>query len=368
MKNKNVNDSVFMQRAIDLAVKAKGNTSPNPVVGAVIVKNGKVISEGFHRCAGSDHAEIVAIKKAGAKAKGAGLYVTLEPCYHYGKTPPCVDAIIKSGIKEVVIAMKDPNPKTQGKSIIKLKKSAIKTKVGILKRQAQEINEAFIKYIDQGMPLVTAKCAQTLDGKIATALGNSKWITSKPTREYAHKQRDEFDAILVGINTVLKDDPQLNGYKKSKKLKKIVLDSSLKISLEAELFKSVEGSVFIATTKKASKKKTESLLSRGVNVIICPEKNNKIDLKWLFKKLAQFGILSILIEGGAHVIGSALYEKLVDKMQIYIAPKIIGDQKALSSIAGLNIRDVNKAVQLEKIKIKLINKEILVSGYVLRNN
>ena len=204
MNTKN-NDKFFMQQAIGLALKAKGNTSPNPVVGAVIVKNGKVVSSGYHRRCGGDHAEVIALKKAnGEDIKGATLYVTLEPCNHWGNTPPCVDSVIESGISEVVIAIKDPNPLTNGRSINKLRSAKLKVRVGVLAEEAAAINEAFIKHVKFGMPFVVAKCAQTLDGKIAAASGHSKWITSSKTRDYTHKLRDEFDAILVGSNTVLK--------------------------------------------------------------------------------------------------------------------------------------------------------------------
>ncbi|OGX07117.1 MAG: riboflavin biosynthesis protein RibD [Omnitrophica WOR_2 bacterium GWA2_37_7] len=368
MNTKN-NDKFFMQQAIGLALKAKGNTSPNPVVGAVIVKNGKVVSSGYHRRCGGDHAEVIALKKAnGEDIKGATLYVTLEPCNHWGNTPPCVDSVIESGISEVVIAIKDPNPLTNGRSINKLRSAKLKVRVGVLAEEAAAINEAFIKHVKFGMPFVVAKCAQTLDGKIAAASGHSKWITSSKTRDYTHKLRDEFDAILVGSNTVLKDDPGLNGSKKSKKIKKIVLDSGLKISKNASLFKGVDlNDCIIATTKRASPDKLKQFVSNGVDVIVCPDVKGRVDMKWLFKELAKRKILSILIEGGAKVIGSALKADLVDKMQIIIAPKIIGDDKALSSIVGMNVLNVNKAIELEKVNIKKINKEIMVEGYVLRN-
>ncbi|MBU4334860.1 MAG: bifunctional diaminohydroxyphosphoribosylaminopyrimidine deaminase/5-amino-6-(5-phosphoribosylamino)uracil reductase RibD, partial [Candidatus Omnitrophica bacterium] len=247
--------------------------------------------------------------------------------------------------------------------------SKVNVRVGVLAQEAKVINEAFIKHVKCGMPFVVAKCAQTLDGKIAASSGHSKWITSSKTREYTHKLRDEFDAILVGSNTVLKDDPSLNGSKKNKKIKKIVLDSKLNISQKASLFKGVKpNDCIIATTKRASKDKLKLFISNGVDVIVCPDTQGRVDMKWLFKELAKRKILSILIEGGAKVIGSALKAKLVDKMHVFIAPKILGDDNALSSIVGLNVLNVNKAVELEKVNIKIINKEIMVEGYVLRNS
>jgi len=355
-------DTDYMQRALVLAMRAKGMTSPNPMVGSIVVKGHKIIAEGWHRYCGAAHAEIEALRKAGNRAKGAKLYITLEPCFHMGRTPPCVDQIIQSGVKEVVVAMKDPNPLTHGKSIAKLRRLKIPTKVGILSEESAKLNEAFIKYISFGMPFVAAKCAQSLDGKIATSNGHSRWITSTQTRQYARKIRDEFDAILVGSNTVLKDNPQLTGTVKP--LKKIILDSTLKIPGNAKIFIEGASHCIIATTQRASKKKIEAFQKKGAQVVVCPEKNNRIHLKWLFKLLAKQEIMSILIEGGSHVIGSALKEKLVDKMYIYIAPKIMGDQDALSSVVGLKVNNVNKTIPLQNIELDRLGEDILVLGYL----
>ncbi len=350
-------DLDFMKIAYRLAAKGKRTTSPNPMVGAVIVKNGKVLSEGFHHHRGGPHAEIVAMKKNKGSLVGTKLYVTLEPCFHFGRTPPCVDAIIAAGIKEVVVGMIDPNPLTAGKSISKLRKAGIKVKVGVLQKQLGVLNQAFVKYITKRMPFVVAKTAQTLDGKIATRAGESKWITSEESRKFAHDYRNEFDAILVGINTVLKDDPALNA--SSKALKKILVDSALRIPLTAKLFKNtLAQNCFIATTKKADKKKIAMLEKRGVQLIVCPEKNNKVDLAWLMRELAQREIAKILIEGGAKIIGSAIKDKLVDKMIFFVAPKIVGDQDAQSSIEGLNISTLSKAVGLKNLQFKNIGEDI----------
>ena len=358
-----MSDIDYMKQALVLASKAKGMTSPNPMVGSIIVKDNEMIAAGWHRRCGSDHAEVVALKKAGTKAKGSTLYVTLEPCFHYGKTPPCVNQVISSGIQEVIIAMKDPNPLTCGKSIAKLRKIGIKVKVGVLRKEAEQLNEAFIKYISEGLPFVVSKSAQTLDGKVALSNGQSKWITSEQTRRYARKIRDEFDAILVGSNTVLKDNPQLTGVKKP--LIKIILDSTLKIPLKSKVLNDGKMCI-VATTSRVDPKKIEALQKKGVEVIVCSEKNNYIHLKPLFKQLAKKKIMSILIEGGATVIGQALKEKLIDKMHVYIAPKIIGSQDALHSIVGLNIKDINKAVTLKNITSKFIGDDIFVEGYLLK--
>jgi len=358
-------DIDYMQKAYVLALRAKGKTSPNPLVGSVIVRGNRIIAEGWHRRSGGAHAEISALKKVRGSILGARMYVTLEPCYHYGRTSPCVDQIVHSGIKEVIIGMKDPNPLTNGKSIAKLRCAGITTRVGFLAAKLGIMNEAFIKYTKKKMPFVVTKTAQSLDGKIATANGHSKWITSQAARKFSRSIRDEFDAILVGINTVLKDNPILNGNKKTRRLKKIILDPSLKISLKARLFSGTRPSdCIIATTAKASGRKKKAFQKKGITVVICPMHDGQLNLKWFFKELAKQEIISILVEGGAHVIGSVLRDKLVDKMHIYIAPKIFGDQNALSSVVGFRIGSVNQSVKLKKMSFKTIGDDILVTGYV----
>ncbi len=359
--------SNYMQRAYQLAQKGRGFTLPNPMVGAVIVKQGRIIAEGWHKRCGGDHAEIDALKKLGDKAKGATLYVTLEPCSHFGRTGPCTEAIIKAGIKKVVIGTLDPNPINHGQSINLFKKAGVDVETGFLQDELIAMNEVFNKYITKKLPFVVAKCAQTIDGKIATVTGESKWITSEETRRFAHEKRNEFDAIMVGINTVLKDDPQLNATSKIKHLKKIIVDSTLQISLKAKLFVGAKPSdIFVATTSKASKKKIEILSKGGVQVLISPlkGKNGHVDLKWLMKELAKREISYVLIEGGGRLIGRALKDSLVDRMMIYIAPKIVGDQNAISSVAGLGVKSIDKALELKDLKIKQIGQDFLIEGDV----
>lgn len=354
----------YMQRALVLAAKGRGCTSPNPMVGCVIVRGGNIIAEGWHKRCGADHAEIMALKKAGTKARGARLFVTLEPCAHYGRTPPCVDQVIQSGVKEVIIAMRDPNPLTNGKSVDLLRNNGVKVKVGTGRKEAERLNEAYLKYMTRKMPFVVTKTAQTLDGKIATAAGHSRWITSARTRQWTHRQRDDFDAILVGIKTVLKDDPFLNGTRGSKRLKKIILDSSLSISPNASLFKdTVPGQVILAASQNADPQKAEVFRQKGVNVLHCPRRDGHLHLKWLFKELAKLEIACILVEGGAHVIGRVFKEGLVDKAQFFVAPKIIGDQKALSSVVGLAVQNVNRAVIFKELTCEKIGDDFLIVGY-----
>src|SRR3989338_2554211 len=355
----------YMRRALELALKGRGKTSPNPMVGSVIVKGNRIIAEGWHARCGGDHAEVVALKKAGGRSRGSRMYVTLEPCHHYGRTPPCVDQIIQKGIKEVYVGMRDPNPLTNGKSIAKLRRHWVKTRVGILRNELEEINEAFVKYVKKGLPLVAAKCAQTLDGKIATAAGHSKWITSAAARRFARKIRAEYDAIMVGVDTVLADNPRLSAGGGKRAIQKIVLDSSLRTPLSARLFSGGRRSdCTIATTARAPKTKRSAFIKKGINILMCPQRRGQIDLKWLLRELAKRGVTSVLMEGGAHVIGSALREKLVDKMYIYLAPKIMGDQKALSSIVGLKPARIGQAARLQNIKVKEIDGDILVTGHV----
>lgn len=359
-----MNDLDYMRAAYELAMKGCGKTSPNPMVGAVVVKNNRIVSRGYHARCGAPHAEIVALKQAGPRARGAKLYLTLEPCRHYGRTPPCVDQIISSGIKEVLIGMKDPNPLMNGKSITRLRRAGIKVKSGFMEKELRTLNAPFIKHMTAKRPLVTAKVAQTLDGKTASASGQSKWITSSETRRFSRELRNQFDAILVGIRTVLKDNPGLNA--PGKKLKKIVLDSRLRIPRNARLFRGVPSrNCILATTKKAPAEKIRFFKNRGHDVVICPAEKGKIRVSWLLKDLAKREITSILVEGGAATIGSMFKARLVDRMHIFMAPKILGDQRALGSIVGLDIKNLNKAVSLENLKVKVLKQDLFVQGDVV---
>jgi diaminohydroxyphosphoribosylaminopyrimidine deaminase/5-amino-6-(5-phosphoribosylamino)uracil reductase len=362
-------DEQYMRRALALALYGKGQTSPNPMVGAVIVKNDKVIAEGWHKHCGADHAEIDAIKKVKGTLKGATLYVTLEPCGHFGRTPPCVDTILNSGFQRVVIGMKDPNPKTNGQSIARIKKQGIQVSVGILEDEIKIVNEAFVTYMTQNRPLVVAKCAQTLDGKIATSAGESKWITSEYTRQRARYRRDDFDAIVVGINTVLTDNPQLTGMNPKKRLRKIILDPVLRTPLNAKLFqRTLKGQCFIAVTAHADIKKIKLFEKKGVDILICPQKGKDIDLSWLLDKLAQREITSVLVEGGARTIGSFLKQGMVDKMHFYIAPFVFADNQALSSIVGLNTVKLSQAIRFSRWVIQESDQDLFIEAYVYRNH
>lgn len=360
----------YMRMALRLSLKAKGLTSPNPLVGAVIVKNDKVISTGFHRKAGLRHAEIIALEKAGAKAKGAILYVTLEPCSSFGRTPPCTEAIIRSGIKKVVVGMVDPNPKHRGKGIKILDGHNIKTICGVLEKDIRKINQPFIKYITKDMPYVTLKVAQSLDGKIATQSGESKWITCEKSRDFSHRTRKDFDAIMVGINTALKDNPLLSPTRniKDKKFYKIVLDTHLKIKKNMRIFNDADKfAVIIATSKKniiKNQNKIKLLVNKGAIILGVEEKNGLLDLKDLFRKLARLEIINILVEGGGKVTGSLWDENLIDYAMFFVSPKIVGGKDAISSIQGKGINKILDARKIKNMAIKKFGEDLLVEGAV----
>jgi diaminohydroxyphosphoribosylaminopyrimidine deaminase/5-amino-6-(5-phosphoribosylamino)uracil reductase len=336
----------YMHRAIELARRASGKTSPNPVVGCVIVKGEKVIAEGWHKRCGMDHAEVDALKKAGPAARGATMFVTLEPCSHTGKTPPCVDAILKAGIRRVVAAMKDPNPVNNGRSFRLLKAQGVDVMTGIAEAEARAMNLPFIKVMTLGMPYVIAKVAQGLDGRTVTPPGRSKWITAPGTRAWARKKRDLVDAILVGVNTVIADDPALDA--PSKKLKKVVLDSRLRVSEKARIFRiTAPEDIFVVTTKAASLAKIKRLVKRGVKVLVAPAKAGRVDLKWTLRQLASAGINSILIEGGAVVVASALKQSLVDVVHLYIAPAPVGGRSPAREADGLTVQKIARTLKFE---------------------
>jgi diaminohydroxyphosphoribosylaminopyrimidine deaminase/5-amino-6-(5-phosphoribosylamino)uracil reductase len=359
-------DEEYMALALKLAERGKGRTSPNPLVGAVIVQRGKIVGRGYHKRAGEPHAEINALREAGSKAKGSTLYINLEACSHYGRTPPCTESIIKSGIKKVVIALKDPNPLVKGKGIKKLCSAGIEVKLGILRKPALRLNEAYIKYITMGKPFIILKTAASLDGKIATSQGDSKWITGERAREYAHRLRREMAGILVGIGTVLADDPRLTAKSEGKRKNqrepvKIIVDSKLRTPLRAKV---LSHPTIIATTKCASPKKISALEKKRAKVLIIEEKKGKVNLRKLMKELSRLGVNSLMVEGGAEINTSFLKENLVDKVLFFIAPKIIGGRK--SSVGELGISKIRDALRLSSLTFKRFVNDILIEGHIKR--
>ena len=355
----------FMDTAIKLALKGKGNTFPNPMVGALVVKNGKIIGKGFHERAGLAHAEIMALNEAGKNTKGATLYVTLEPCVHFGRTPPCVDSIIKSAIKEVVIGMIDPNHLNNGRGVIMLKQHGIKVRVGLGENKLKKINESFIKYITKEMPFITVKVAESLDGRIATKTGDSKWITSDKSRSLSHRLRQNYDAIMVGVNTVLRDNPKLDTWFSKKHPTKIIVDSQLSVPQNAFIF-SGNSQVILVTLPAKPGQETENrkILAQKAKILEVKEKAGQINLRDMLKKLARLEITNIIVEGGGTLNGSLFDEGLVDKVLFFISPKIIGGKDAIGSVMGRGVSRMEKAIRLKNITLKRICEDFLVEGYV----
>lgn len=360
----------YMSIALKLARKAEGMTSPNPLVGAVVVKDGKVIGRGYHKKAGMPHAEIEAFSdadKKGRDVKGAALYVTLEPCCHTDKrTPPCVDAIIERGISRVIVGARDPNPKVSGNGIRTLRKKGIEVITGVLEESALEMNEPFNKYITAGMPFVTLKLAATLDGKIASHTGDSKWIGSEKQRALAHRLRSVSDAVLAGVETVLRDDPRLN-VRLSGRTKRnpvpVILDSRLRTPVSAGVFKNHEN-VIIATVGQSDPRRKRKLREAGADVIeIAAGKDGLPDIKMLMKRLGKLGMMNVLIEGGGKTAASALKSGVVDKIVFFYSPKILGGD-GISMIGDLGISGVDSSIVVKRIKIRKYGEEFFVEGYL----
>jgi diaminohydroxyphosphoribosylaminopyrimidine deaminase/5-amino-6-(5-phosphoribosylamino)uracil reductase len=351
----NTLDAQYMRQALGLARRGLGWVSPNPMVGAVIVKGGRVIARGYHRRYGGDHAEVDALKHAKEEVAGATLYVTLEPCRHWGKTPPCTDAIIKAGIGRVVVGMLDPFPEMRGKSIALLKEKGIDCAVGVLEEDCRAVNEVYLKWVTAGLPYVTVKWAQTLDGKIAG--GGSRWISSPESLKLAHKLRATHDAILVGVNTVVKDDPRLTTrLVKGRSPVRVILDSRLRVPLDSKvLAEQDKAKTLMASTPAAPQKKLAALKKLGVEVLtVPPDSAGRVDIKALLKTLARRQISSVLVEGGAQTITSFLRQGLYDKAIAIIAPKIMG--------AGLAITDVRRSLKLKVNKVYRSGEDIVVVG------
>lgn len=375
-----------MEIALKLALKGVGNVNPNPLVGSIIVKEGKIIGQGYHEYYGGKHAERNAIENSKECLEGSTIYITLEPCFHYGKTPPCVDLIIKKKFKRVVVGMLDPNPLVKGKSIEKMKKNGIEVIVGVKEYECRKINEVFIKYITSKIPYVVLKSAISLDGKIATKTGESKWITCEEARMHTHEIRKRLSAIMVGVNTVIIDNPQLtyrgnntNNFTNTEekiydtekdRLKevanpiRIIVDSNLRIPLEAKVVKNNDNRTIIATTIDSDKIKKNKLKELGVKIIETKRKDGKVDLDELIVNIGAIGIDSILIEGGGTLNFSALKEKIVDKVIFYIAPKIIGGDKSRTSVEGDGFINLSDAVNLNEISYSKIGSDLLVEGYI----
>jgi len=359
-------DNFFMQQALNLAEKARGKTTPNPLVGAIVVKNGEVIGQGYHQKAGEPHAEVFALQEAGEKAHDATIYVTLEPCSHYGRTPPCSKKIIESGIKRAVIAMVDPNPKVAGQGIAQLKEAGIEVTLGIGEQKAMSLNEIFLKYITTGKPFLVLKTGMSLDGKIATKNGHSRWITCEQSRAFVHQMRNQLDAIMVGIGTVLQDNPQLTTRLpegEGRNPLRIIVDSKARIPLDSRVLDE-QAPTIVAVTSAADQQKIALLQAKGIKILEIKEKKGRIDLHDLLIKLGKLEITSVLLEGGSTLNGAMLQDKLVDKAYFFIASKIIGGKDAPTPIGGEGIDTLEQAVQMKEYQVKRIGTDILLQGYL----
>ena len=363
-------DRKFMKKALRLALRGEGCTSPNPMVGAVCVFGGRIVGRGYHKKAGSPHAEIEAFLDAARKGnslKGATLYVTLEPCCHTEKlTPPCTDAIIASGISDVVVGTIDPNPKVSGEGVAKLRENGIAVRTGVLERECAEINEFFNKHIVSGLPFVTLKSASTIDGKIASATGDSKWIGSVRQRKMAHRLRKKVDAVIVGINTVLEDDPGLDVRLVGGTVRQpvpVIMDSKLRISPEAKIFSTHSRSI-IATTEAAGSVEEKGLRELGAEILrLEPDSTGRVPAAGLLRELGSMGMCGVLIEGGSRVGACFLHEGLVDKVVFFYAPKIIGGE-GVSMIGDLGKQSIEEAINIKNIKVRRFGDEVMVEGYI----
>jgi diaminohydroxyphosphoribosylaminopyrimidine deaminase/5-amino-6-(5-phosphoribosylamino)uracil reductase len=357
-----------MRAALGQARKGLGRTSPNPAVGAVIVRRGKIIASGYHKRAGDNHAEVEALAKIGGKAvRDDVLYVTLEPCNHYGKTPPCTEAILKSGLKKVVVGMRDPNPKVSGGGYEFLTEKGIEIESGILESECRQLNEAFLKFATTGRPFVVAKSALTMDGWTATSTGHSQWITNERSRQFVHRLRDRVDAVMVGAGTVVSDDPQLTTRLKNRPGKdptRIIVDTHLRIPANARVLNTDSPSMtLIVVGIDILPERLKGMEKNGISTITCPTENGWVDLMALMDILGRMNMTSVLVEGGATIMGSMIRERLIDKFYIFKAPKIFGGDNGIPMVSGPGPKRMDECLALKNIKVRRFGDDILIRGY-----
>ena len=357
----------FMERALSLAAQGRGRTSPNPMVGAILVQHRRIVGEGYHAYAGGDHAEVVALKVAGDAARGAVCYVTLEPCTHHGRTPPCADALINAGVIKVVVATYDPNPLVAGKGVKRLREAGIFVEVGLLQEEASRLNEAYFKYSLTGKPFVILKAALSLDGKLATRTGDSQWITGEQTRHRVHELRDTVDAVVVGIGTVLRDDPllttRLEGWDARDPLR-VVVDSRGRLPLTSQLLRSGSRPPLVAVGRRISPARLRRLKEAGVNVMMLPERDGGLSLPDLIRELGDREIRSIMVEGGGKLATSMLQAGIVDKIILMVAPILIGGQKAPTLLQGEGVEKLGEALRIAQLTVERVGQDIIIEGYV----
>lgn len=363
-----MNDSFYMKRALLLAARGSGSTSPNPLVGAVIVKEERIIGEGWHEKPGKPHAEINAIMNSQESVEGSTIYVNLEPCSHFGRTPPCAAELVKRKFSRVVVAMEDPNPLVAGNGIKLLRDSGIQVDVGLHKLEAQKLNDIFIKYIVKVKPLILLKSAMTLDGKTASRTGDSKWISGEESRAYVHRLRNRYSAIMVGLNTVLLDDPVLTTRLEGSKGRnpvRVIVDSTGRIPSEAKVLDiDSERRTIIVTTEDMSSLKKRYLISKGAEIIITEKRDGKVDMEKLIDELAGRGIDSLLVEGGGTVAATLVEKGLVDKVAMFIAPVIIGGREAATPVMGNGVDHISDGYRLKHQRVAMLGQDVLIEGYL----
>jgi diaminohydroxyphosphoribosylaminopyrimidine deaminase/5-amino-6-(5-phosphoribosylamino)uracil reductase len=364
----NKTDQSYMQMALTLAARARGRTSPNPMVGAVLVRDGLVVGRGFHPCAGEPHAEIFALREAGDMARGATLYINLEPCAHQGRTPRCVDVLIEAGVARVVAAMRDPNPLVNGKGIARLREQDVQVDVGCLEREARQLNEFFVTRHEQGRPFVTLKWAMSLCGRTAHDSGESRWVSNTMSREQGHRLRSLHDAVMVGIGTVLADNPMLNvrlpNYD-GPQPKRVVIDGNLATPTQARLLREREkGEVIIFTTQFAKAERVKEFEKLGCRVIVIPSRRRVINMRKALDELGKLGVLSVLAEGGRQIHTSLLTMSLVDKIVAFVAPKVIGGRLMRSPVEDLELPNLGAALVLRDVKWQNFGDDLCIEGYL----
>ncbi|OQX63153.1 MAG: riboflavin biosynthesis protein RibD [Desulfococcus sp. 4484_241] len=362
-----MDDSGYMAMALELARKGTGYTSPNPTVGAVVVKDGQVVGRGFHEAAGKPHAEVVAIEDAGPLARGAELYVTLEPCNHTGRTPPCTRKILGAGIARVVVATRDPNPGVTGGGIEFLRANGVEVTEGVCEREARKQIEWFIKYVTTGRPFVTVKCAMTLDGRIATRTGDSRWVSGEESRKFVHMMRHASDAIMVGVGTVNVDNPRLTARIDGMKTRdpvRIILDSALSVREDAAVFNPDSSAETVVVTTPGCDTEKRKRLSGKARIIELETKNGMVPLDVLMERLGEMGVASLLVEGGARVIGSAFAERIVDKINFFYAPKILGGDDGVPVCSGRGPVLMKDAIRVNEVSVRRFGADVMIEGYV----
>ena len=357
----------MMKRAMTLARKGVGRTSPNPPVGCVIARDGEIVGSGWHRAAGTPHAEIHALTEAGDKAAGSDVFVTLEPCSHFGKTPPCTDALIAAGVGRVYAGMVDPNPLVSGKGVKQLRAAGIPTFPGLLEPECRRLIGPFVKHVAVGLPFVTVKSALTLDGKTATAGGDSKWITGEQARRHVHRLRAESDALMVGVETVLADDPQLTCrlLRGGRDPLRVVVDSRLRTPLDARLFRVRSSATTLIATVQQYEERLVPYRTLGAEVLACRDGEGRVDLADLLARLGKRGVQSVFVESGGELAGALLRQGLIDKLILFYGAKLVGGE-GRSPFSGVGVEKMSEAIRLQEIEVRRYGDDLMVLGYLSR--